>query len=487
MQRGIIIIIYMKRLLFVLFSVVCMSLYGQDFLAMIPVSYAADTSIVRWYTSQVCVLYTGSASNGNHFHLIKTGSGDIYSIEVEEDVTDMEILDDTLYYCGKLNGYFPILYLIPLQHFYSTNVNVKGRKYTPIKDYYPKKLEVFRGTGGVHAVVVGDIVNVNRTDGFIADFWRVGNTTSWETEKLLYTDDKECYDDIAVTDNYVVASGQVVSNGEIVLRVLDKPGCVRTPISCSADYDIFYNCDNLNTCEYTTYNYNGDDRKKIGGHGVYPVSITHTSGDYVVIACMVEKSTSTGMSAKCIKINTSGVPHVIRNICAWPGYPVNSYLNVREIRYDSHNDTLLMLVDVLHAGRQKSGIAKIDNAGFSSLLFSYPTVPVASYSIHSIDRGERFGLPTPGCNVFRKICSGTKTMSTSGFSGIWSDALHSDSCSETDTLGIKDEMGKMEMMRLPATLFNDFNSYIVNNSHPVTHNRLHLECGNGLNDSIVED
>ena len=473
----------MKKLLFTLFSIVCVSLYGQDFLASIPVSYAADTSMVRWYRSQVCVLYTGSASNGNHFHLVNMGSGDIYSVEVEEDVTDMEILDDTLYYCGKLNGYFPILYLFPLQHFYNANVNVKGRKYTPIKDYYPKKLEVFRVTGGVHAVVVGDIVNVNRTDGFIADFWRAGTSAYWETEKLLYTDDKECYDDIAVTDNYVVASGQVVSNGEIVLRVLDKPVCISST-SCTTNYDIFDNCNTTNTCEYTTYNYNGNDRKKIGGHGVYPVSITHTSGDHVVIACMVEESSSTGISAKCIKINTGGVPYVIRNICAWPGNTVNSYSNVREIRYDSQSDTLLMLVDMLHATGQNSGIAKIDNAVFSSLYYTYPTMPVASYSIHSIDRGDRWGLPTPGYNVYGKICSGTKTVSTSGFSGIWSDALSSDACSETDTLGIKDGTGKMALMRLPAPLFTIFNCYNVNNSHPVTHTWLDLECGYRRNNSI---
>ena len=54
-----------KKLLLALFSIICRASYGQDFLASLPFSYAADTSMVRWYTNQQCVMYTSSSGEGN--------------------------------------------------------------------------------------------------------------------------------------------------------------------------------------------------------------------------------------------------------------------------------------------------------------------------------------------------------------------------------------------------------------------------------------
>ena len=468
----------MKKLVLFLFLMFCMTSYGQDFLASLPFSYAADTSIVRWYTNQQCVMYTGSSSEGNFLHLINVSSGDIYSIEVEEDVTDMEILDDTLYYCGRLSGYFALLYYCPLQDFYNPFISVKGNRYTPVMGYYPKRLEVFRVSGGVHAVVVGDVVNPNRTDSFIADLWRNNSSYFWKTVKLLYTDNKECYDDIAVTDNYVVASGRVCTTGEIILRVLDKPTLACPLLSCSANYHIFYTC---NTCEYTTYSYIGTDHNKVGGHGVYPVCITHTNGDDVVLACMVEDGSSTGISAKYIHIY-SGAPTVLRNLCSWPGTMVREYYNLKDIRYDPHSDTLLMLVDLQQPSGRNRGILCLDNTAFSSLSFSFPVLAEESYDIHSIDRGDRWDLPKPDYFVCRKLSCGTKTAPAVGSTGIWSDAMSVDGCSDTKVIDHKEGIGKMVQVTLPALFEYNYNYYNVIDNRPVTHSNLYIECGN-LRDS----
>jgi len=449
-------------------------------------SYAADTSIIRWYQPGLCVLYTGSASRGNHFHLVNTGSGDIYTFEVNEEVTDMEILDDTLYYCGNVSGYYPALYYFPLMQLYSSNVVVRGIRHSPIMPYNPRKLEVFRATGGVHAVVVGDIEGMNRTDGFIADYWKSASSLFFTTDKLLYTADKECYDDVAVTDNYVVATGHVCNTGEIVLRVLDRPTVVCPFFPCTTNYSIFYNCSSSNTCEYTTYSYYGTDMKKPGGHGVYRVGITHTTGDHVVIACMVEDHGLTGITAKSIKIGSGGVPYVVKNICAWPKNTVGAYFNLRDIRYDAYSDSVLMLIDLLHPTGDISGIARLDNAGFSSLYLSYPSIPVEFSSIHSIDVGGRWGLPM-GYEVHGKISSGTKGIMENGNTGIWGDALSVDACSNTDTLSFKESSGQMAQMRLPAYLDIRFNRYTDILTRPVTHSYIGIECGYQRNNGNMDN
>lgn len=86
----------MKRIVFTFFSVFCIVAYGQDYISRLPASFTADTTIIRSYENEWSVVYTGNANGDNFMHLVNMNTGALYSIALDEKVTDMEILNDTL-------------------------------------------------------------------------------------------------------------------------------------------------------------------------------------------------------------------------------------------------------------------------------------------------------------------------------------------------------------------------------------------------------
>ena len=379
----------MKRIVFTFFSVFCIVAYGQDYISRLPASFTADTTIIRSYANEWSVVYTGNANGDNYMHLVNMNTGALYSIALDEKVTDMEILNDTLYYCGNQNMYWSILNFFPIQQFYTGTVNVKRWRVTPTMMFLPKKLEVFRVAGGVHAVVVGDIVTAVRTDSYIADFWRADISPMWDVS-YLYTDDKECYDDIAVTANYVVASAQVCQSNEIILRVLDKPTYISVVAGLQMSDDIFVNCSVPAVCEYTTFHYNGTDQKKPGQHGVFPISITHTVGDHVALACMAEEGQWTGLTVKDIEV-LAGTPWVVQNRCLLPADHEEAFYDVWDIQYNRDIDSLLLLVKQGGHSGKRDGIVKFDNNSFSSFSYTYPVYPEAGDKTQFLEKKEPEG------------------------------------------------------------------------------------------------
>lgn len=476
MQNGEINTFTMKRLLIILFSTFSMVLYGQDYIARLSANYMADTSIIRRYTNEWSVVYTGSATAGNHLHLVNMNMGSVYSVDVDEDVTDMEILDDTLYYCGTLLPYYSVLNFLALQQFFTGYINLRVGRITPPAVYLvPKKLEVFRATGGVHAIVVGDYQPPysSRTDSYMVDFWRYQANVAWN-HVYLYTEDKECYDDVTVTDNYVVASAHVCHSTDIILRVLDKPSEVCPTALCPTNHHIFSNCMGSNTCEYTTYSYSGDDYKKPGGHGEYPICLTHTTGDHVALASTVELWGQTGVTVKDIEI-VAGSPYVVQNI-------VDSKDDIhylRDIRYDAASDSLLMIVKQVLADGGRDGIARLDRSSFSTFTFTYPLIANGAYGLHSIDKGGYMVNPySPGDNVYRKMASGwLENGNGEARAAIWSHFFNNTGCNKT--LVLEKSWSKGEMLQSSLPFQNKNNLYIRHFStiRAVTQSSIIIDCG----------
>ncbi len=385
----------MKRIVFTFFSVFCIVAYGQDYISRLPVSFTADTTIIRSYANEWSVVYTGNANGDNFMHLVNMNTGALYSIALDEKVTDMEILNDTLYYCGNQNMYWSILNFFPIQQFYTGTVNVKRWRVTPTMMFLPKKLEVFRVAGGVHAVVVGDIVTAVRTDSYIADFWRADISPMWDVS-YLYTDDKECYDDIAVTANYVVASAQVCQSNEIILRVLDKPTYISVVAGLQMSDDIFVNCSVPAVCEYTTFHYNGTDQKKPGQHGVFPISITHTVGDHeLLLECLIVLIPEWLARSTTQAIKQSGnqafKKWVVQNRCLLPADHEEAFYDVWDIQYNRDIDSLLLLVKQGGHSGKRDGIVKFDNNSFSSFSYTYPVYPEAGDKTQFLEKKEPEG------------------------------------------------------------------------------------------------
>ena len=72
-----------------------------------------DTSIIREWKEGLSLIYSRQPGSGNWFHLANSLGMTVASVKVGTDVKDMEIVDDTVYYCcmepGSMYiGYFTI-------------------------------------------------------------------------------------------------------------------------------------------------------------------------------------------------------------------------------------------------------------------------------------------------------------------------------------------------------------------------------------------
>lgn len=468
--------------MFLLFLSLGLFVQGQNqFIAQLSSAYDVDNSIVRWYGDNLCVLYTHSASNGNFFHLVNTVTGFARTMEVDHEVYDMEILDDTLYYCGSYLSPYSVLNTFAIQDMFNSSVTIRWFRFPSLYNVKPRRLEVFRASGGVHAVVVGDYTAPSSTctNTFLADLWRGASYMSTWYGRYFMTDDKECYDDIAVTDNYVVASAHLCQGNDIFVRVFDKPTAVCFGSSCVNNH-IFYNCDLSGTCDQTIYLYIGTDHKKPGVHGTYPIRIDHTQGDKVVLACMIEEAGSTGITAKGIDI-VSGTPYIVQNTLSFTGNQLGGYYDLRDVRYNSANDSILILVDANTPAGGRSAYVDLDNATFTMNNITYTMAPNAMGFIHSIDWGEKWKNPFDLTLVYQKILSGIP-YSTGYMLNIWSSFYSTTNCSESQSLVNKRNDAKFIKDLLPCNHQTMPSGTSLNHTYNVVQSHLDPTCGQMGND-----
>lgn len=156
-----------------------------------PYNGTTVKTIVRSCGEDVCVVYTESSLGEYYFNVVNTQTHMVWSFPVDEEVNDVEVLDDTVYYCGYVG--YPALCSFSLAEVYTGSVNRKylwfPREGATIN---PKRFELFRATGGIHAVMVGDWILNNEIKSFIADVWHpYALTGGWHTT-FHVTIGKEC-------------------------------------------------------------------------------------------------------------------------------------------------------------------------------------------------------------------------------------------------------------------------------------------------------
>lgn len=176
-------------------------------------------------------------------------------------VTDFEILEDTLYYCGYANtsasstspsyvgyiGYFCIPALFDGTDGLHTLVfNPQPLSLTGSPTQFlnePCKIEVFKAGDGIHAICTGGWSDSPYTlyngGHFVADVVHQFSTGDWWYYVHL-GDGVEMFNDVAVTDNYVVTAAPKANNKYLYLRVYTKPQQVSlNPLSPTDDPTIF--------------------------------------------------------------------------------------------------------------------------------------------------------------------------------------------------------------------------------------------------------
>ena len=368
--------------------------------------YVADSSIVREWKNGYCVMYTSTAGEDYYFHLIDVLSGTVWSIASQDRVSDMEIIGDTLYYCGNDYIGFPTVGVFYIPNILTNNVIVSHLRCPTRHTIVPERMDVVRVSNGFHVFVTGDLTYEGSSIpvSFVADVANFNTVSSNWTVRYYVTWGKECFDDVAATENYVVTAGHVDNSRDVIIRVFERPNNVNYPSDPNpSHHHMFYN---PALCNYM-YFYSGNAMKPMSQHDYYSIFITHTKADTVAVAYLADYSAYFGLTVKTIDVST-GVPIPQKEINA-KGIPEK--YNVKDIRYDKLADSLLILQEKNSSvyGATRGYMVITDNGTFSTLLEIEPTWGIWIRSIdkfHALSKSKIFcgeelwdGLNTPMLNT----------------------------------------------------------------------------------------
>ena len=176
-----------------------------------------DTSIIREWKEGLSLIYSRQPGSGNWFHLANSLGMTVASVKVGTDVKDMEIVDDTVYYCcmepGSMYiGYFTIPDLLS-SSMHETLVRIDPAPFAvPTKEMRPRRLEAFHVADGLHVIMLYDNKFISDSvKRVLVDVYRQYSVPGWNAMHGAYNWDDSGNifygDDIAVTDNYVVLVG----------------------------------------------------------------------------------------------------------------------------------------------------------------------------------------------------------------------------------------------------------------------------------------
>lgn len=168
---------------------------------------ASNSTIIRQWKADKWLCY--NRGKGNEFYAVSTTGSTTPYMTLENDsitITDFEIFDDTVYFCGykdsttriAMMGYFP------LTTFPNSIV-----KYNTLSDVVSfNKMDVFSAEGQVHVEMTATL-----TYGEVHAFYtivdaRENSDGSWMYYVLDKPEKGLIFDDVAVTDSFVVFTGR---------------------------------------------------------------------------------------------------------------------------------------------------------------------------------------------------------------------------------------------------------------------------------------
>lgn len=369
-------------------SITCMPLCSQS-----------DTSIIREWKNGFSLLYNHKGDCGSRFCIVDQGGVCVSSVLTESDVKDMEIINDTAYFCG-INGSGQ-----PIIGFFDINEVLYGPMHehqavvsSPVLlsiTAMPRRLEVFHVSDGIHIVMIIDaIYPSNMHKRMLVEMYKPYIVSTWRCIYYYYSpyaEDNVFYcDDVAVTDNYVFVVGHKRGSAGIYMRKFEKPTCASSS-SCIL-YDLYQSSGSINIRDdiyafrETCFNVLGD---VYGDHYVY---CTHTLGDRVAITCMsayYDPATfamvSYGVSVKDIDVQNMLLIGDV--LLSYSSDNYNSKWDVRDIRYNAKYGNLLLLHDMDNPADFTIGSAVtfLDYPSFATANSLFPNVAFYQYSMDGLN------------------------------------------------------------------------------------------------------
>ena len=349
-----------------------------------------DTSIIRHWNQKAVVQYNYSFASGGKFILSNVGGVNTPYFNTRSGITDMEIMGDTLFYCGVDSG---------SGHAYIGYFNVNDLTSTSVSENFidipypwidslltklrPRRLEVFQVEDGIHIVVIGDLIyqsdSVKRVAVDVMHYypsdmwWYELGAYSWnERDNIFYPDD------IAVTENYIALVGHKRFSSGIYIRKLEKPTSALQPI---------FNTSPINHYLHA-YHTSGNDFNVLGdSYGEHPVWCTSTHEDVIAIACMSGYMDGSninyyGSSVKWVDLSTA--PMVTTGeMFYFQSTTYNGYWTVRDIRFDGLNNNILLLHDIENPSNStpESAVSVISNTMFPNMTTYYSNTKIQQHSM----------------------------------------------------------------------------------------------------------
>lgn len=346
-------------------------------ISVVPDCPFCDTSIIRGWNEEWSLLYSKSSTCGNQFHLVSMAGTILLSVQTQCNVKDMEIIEDTAYFCGTDSAGVPVAGHFNINDIFSgtlqENLILLGN--LPPCSTVPRRLEAFHVADGVHIVLVEDAFfpsgSVMRV---LADVFKTYTSSAWLIEVGYYTlfeeSDYFFCDDVAVTEKYVFASGHKRYSSGIYMRKFVKPttaflspGTLYSIFQSPIGNDIHFYPNNLVPNPY--FNVVGDT---YGEHYVY---CAHTTGDDVVIACLSINADTFGITVKDIHVPSMFLQSDV--FLSYSSSTLNYDWDVRDVRYDEVNKVVLVLHDKnISIGPLKSVVTVLDYPAFLNRFSMYP-------------------------------------------------------------------------------------------------------------------
>lgn len=182
-----------------LLSLLPPSAAGQELIRECNVK--GEPSLVRACSENVWMVYYEDGFGPSFAKVTSTGAtaDNIWLIGLIAHVTDFEIVNNILYFCGISANNTAVMGYFSLTNFPSTLV------YTCTVPMISncRKLEAGYFNGTRHVLMVGDALGTSH----IIDARDMGSN-QWNFNISTYSSEDDFYDDVAVTDNYVVISAR---------------------------------------------------------------------------------------------------------------------------------------------------------------------------------------------------------------------------------------------------------------------------------------
>ena len=359
----------------------------------------SDTTIVRYWTEEISIVYTHNSDNDNFFLLVDATLPNVLRITVPSYVTvnAFRIHHDSVFLCGHVGSggsQQGLLACFAIQDFYNGSGNAHygltqqtdmldcghdpllGGGYCQNKIYDITRMAVYDSLGFTKVAYVAknyvDTITDSRVG--IGSACYFGGSIGWRSWIIYNKHAVEEYTDIIATHKYVVAVGRTNDSARLVMRIFPK-GVFLVP-----SWDPYYGY-------ITAWPYYADryGQRMADLEVDENVMATALDDDEFAVAYHYKNTSGEGLAVKTFSI-TGTLASLTQGENAPLTHMPGSVWKMRDVRYSPSLTTMMVLNDIDGGttGGQASVVYKFHLPSLSTGI-PYVGKYLSGYDLHSMD------------------------------------------------------------------------------------------------------